>query len=803
MRKILSLLLMLVLAIPCLSAAESAGTVLARGETFEAVFPVSGNLPGARMLRVSVSLDPAVFEVLTPGEIDPSGRITYLVRLEDGAARGLWVRVLPDAAPGSFRISLTVHTVLGENAALQAVGVAAAPLQVTVGEASVSQAPAPAGAESGPLQDQLYRLGAALDAGRQSQRELTQQMQDALAEAARAREELAGAQEDLSAMSANFAAAKEEALAVKDRLETAQQRLAALVGKIRAAQEIALRLSDELANTRKELYFANSSLAAEAERSLALARRLQELQDELAKKTEESNEKDRQITQLSEDLTDTKTELQLSADALEQMRLQAEETKQALLDAQAALQKKDEELADVQNRLDVQTEAFNTVTAENADLQDKLDQLNQSLAQAEKKNQDLSLQLTNRQTALDEAQAALSALTGENAFLRQENASLTDENLTLQDKNAGLQDEVNKLTASLTAEREANRSLTLQLTDTQQELTNTKADLETVQLALNAKNEAYETLQADMTRVQQKLTETQTALQSTQDQLAALKKQNELLQAQVLALTGEKNEAAYQKAESLFEDRDYEAARAVYASIPGYRDADQKAAACDAAIAARNARLTVGQYVTLGRYPQSASGKDRTPIEWLVLDVKGDKALLLSRRGLDAMPYNTVNGVLDWSACSLRQWLNRDFMAAAFTADERHVIAYTVIVSTLEEYTEGYAFSVDTTRDQVFLLSYAEVSKYLSVLAAESGSARYSVPLTDYAVRRGGNTAGVLAGETGWWWLRLPGDNRTVSAYVMGGPINAASLYYTEINNPAGVVRPAIWVTLKDGALLP
>ena len=63
MKKILSLLLMLALAIPCLSAAESAGTVLARGETFEAVFPVSGNLPGARMLRVSVSLDPAPIRV--------------------------------------------------------------------------------------------------------------------------------------------------------------------------------------------------------------------------------------------------------------------------------------------------------------------------------------------------------------------------------------------------------------------------------------------------------------------------------------------------------------------------------------------------------------------------------------------------------------------------------------------------------------------------------------------------------------------------------------------------------------------
>ena len=47
-----------------------------------------------------------------------------------------------------------------------------------------------------------------------------------------------------------------------------------------------------------------------------------------------------------------------------------------------------------------------------------------------------------------------------------------------------------------------------------------------------------------------------------------------------------------------------------------------------------------GDYVTFGTYPQTASGTSSTPIEWLVLDVKGDQALLLSRYGLDAIPYN-------------------------------------------------------------------------------------------------------------------------------------------------------------------
>ncbi len=737
MKKITAILLVMLLAMPCLSVAESAGTVLERGEMFEAVFPIRGDMPGAKMLRVSVLCDPAAFEVQIPGEMDSAGRITYLVHLEDGAARGLWLRVLPDAVPGGYRISLTVHTVLGENAALQAVGVTAAPLQVTVSASLAAQGSAPADT---PLMGQIGKLNAALDAGRQSRQELTQHLLEAQAEAAQAREELAGAQEDLAVMTANYTLAKEEATAVKDKLETAHKRLSVLISKIRAAQEIALRLSDELANTRKELYFSKAQLDTEIKKNEALAARVEELEALLKVKTQEVKEKDDQIVHLTADLENTQKDLYLTRETLEQMKTQLAQAREDLKAAQETIRQKENEIEGLQAGLAELTKNFEALKAENESLRDQLASVQGSL--------------TELSNALAEEKRKNRDLTEENAALKKENDDLKTKNAALNEENENLRNEIARLIAEL-----------------------------------NEKTIVCDDLQKELEESNQKLDETKAALQEAVEQ--------------VQTLTEEKKEIAYQKAEALFKDRDFVAARAIYVTIPGYRDADEKAAACDEAIAAWNARLTVGQYVTLGRYPQSAAGKDRTPIEWLVLEVKGDKALLVSRRGLDAMAYNTVNGVYDWSSCSLRKWLNRDFINTAFTDDEKRVIVPTVIVSTLEKYTEGYAFSVNTTKDQVFLLSYAEVSKYLSVLAAESGSARYSVPLTDYAARRGGNTNGILGGKTGWWWLRLPGDNRSVSAVAMGSTANATPVYYMSINNPAGIVRPAIWVTLKDGALRP
>lgn len=48
----------------------------------------------------------------------------------------------------------------------------------------------------------------------------------------------------------------------------------------------------------------------------------------------------------------------------------------------------------------------------------------------------------------------------------------------------------------------------------------------------------------------------------------------------------------------------------------------------------------IGESVTFGRYPQTESGDDDTPIEWTVVSLDGDTALLISRHVLDCQPYH-------------------------------------------------------------------------------------------------------------------------------------------------------------------
>ena len=59
-------------------------------------------------------------------------------------------------------------------------------------------------------------------------------------------------------------------------------------------------------------------------------------------------------------------------------------------------------------------------------------------------------------------------------------------------------------------------------------------------------------------------------------------------------------------------------------------------------------RYKAGDVIRFGTYPQTADGTDKTPIEWLMLDVIGDKALVISMYGLDTQPYNTEYKDITW-----------------------------------------------------------------------------------------------------------------------------------------------------------
>ncbi|MGC3970134.1 MAG: DUF6273 domain-containing protein [Pirellulales bacterium] len=79
-----------------------------------------------------------------------------------------------------------------------------------------------------------------------------------------------------------------------------------------------------------------------------------------------------------------------------------------------------------------------------------------------------------------------------------------------------------------------------------------------------------------------------------------------------------------------------------------------------------------GDIVTFGKYPQSASGADRTPIEWLALERSDDVLPALSRHIFDCKRYHGEFVETTWRDCDLRQWLNGEFFRSAFIGTHKH-----------------------------------------------------------------------------------------------------------------------------------
>lgn len=193
---------------------------------------------------------------------------------------------------------------------------------------------------------------------------------------------------------------------------------------------------------------------------------------------------------------------------------------------------------------------------------------------------------------------------------------------------------------------------------------------------------------------------------------------------------------------------------------------------------------------TFGSYEQdgdSSNGKE--PIEWLVLDRDGDRALLLSKYALDYqsfMPfYEPVTEPYTWESCSLRRWLNGTFLNAAFSADEQQrLLTTTVITSPGSLHRENGPV---TTEDRVFLLSNTEVYAYFASEAATA--AEY----TAYALSENpwpGNAA--TPGPADWWLRTTDGYDHPDGVYADGRVGEGARAYEGEY------VRPAIWITVDE-----
>ena len=192
-----------------------------------------------------------------------------------------------------------------------------------------------------------------------------------------------------------------------------------------------------------------------------------------------------------------------------------------------------------------------------------------------------------------------------------------------------------------------------------------------------------------------------------------------------------------------------------------------------------------GDTMTFGHYEQDADPSNGAePIEWIVLDNDGDYVTLISKYGLDAKPYNTTYTSVTWETCTLRAWLNDDFLNEAFTASEQDRLK-TVTVSNPYNSTYGTTGGNDT-EDKVYLLSIDESKKFFSTNAE-----RICMPTqTAVSNRAYTNSAGACR-----WWLRSPGYYQDYAALVNnGGRVRDGG---GDVYVDGGVVRPVVVLRLS------
>ena len=208
---------------------------------------------------------------------------------------------------------------------------------------------------------------------------------------------------------------------------------------------------------------------------------------------------------------------------------------------------------------------------------------------------------------------------------------------------------------------------------------------------------------------------------------------------------------------------------------------------------------TGGDVIKFGRYSQGKNGEIED-IEWIVLDVRTERALILSKYALDAQPYNETPENVTWETCTLRKWLNETFFKNAFSEVERDRIIPTVLQDSNRQL-PGINKECPVT-DRVFLLDRDDAinSDYGFSSKPNSKDAFRRCQPTEYAlprcyVKKQNSSKKYFCG----WWLRSPilkFDDETyyaASVHIIGS-VRSAGDYACSY----GIgVRPAIWIRLN------
>lgn len=188
----------------------------------------------------------------------------------------------------------------------------------------------------------------------------------------------------------------------------------------------------------------------------------------------------------------------------------------------------------------------------------------------------------------------------------------------------------------------------------------------------------------------------------------------------------------------------------------------------------------IGDVIEFGNYYQNDLTK-KTPIRWRILDIKNNKALLVSELLLDVQPYNKEYKNITWENSSIRRWLNNEFINEAFSKSEQNKINLTYLHNN-DNKSYGTKGGNDT-QDKIFLLSINEVERYLT------NRNQRMVKLTKYAKEHDASSDYV----NGTWWLRSPGSSQSYAAIIN---FSSVGIDGSGVAAKYNSIRPALYLDL-------
>lgn len=189
--------------------------------------------------------------------------------------------------------------------------------------------------------------------------------------------------------------------------------------------------------------------------------------------------------------------------------------------------------------------------------------------------------------------------------------------------------------------------------------------------------------------------------------------------------------------------------------------------------------------------------------EWLIIEVKEDKALLLTKDIIELRDYHNKAIDINWKDCELRRYLNDEFYNKFSDKDRARIIE----TSNINPDNLWYkADGGENTMDHIFILSIDDVVRtYFGdssrLLDYPGKNQRYWFQRKDENnIKRRTE----FMNSPWWWWIRTPGKNNRVAVYIHGdGNIgiqgNGVSKRNTNVihqltNDNRGGVRPALWI---------